>query len=174
MFRSPTISPQSSKYLQIISTIAKSPKKLYFIGTLPDERITTVAIIGTRKPTAYGRGVTHKLAYDLASRGIVIISGLAIGVDGIAHHAAIEAGGKTIAVLASGIDSIYPAKHKGLASDILNNRGAIISEYEPGIEARSYQFLERNRIVSGLADAIIVTEARRNSEAVHYQPSRTP
>lgn len=153
------ISPQSSKYLQIISTIAKSPEKLHFIGKLPSERITTVAIVGSRKPTAYGKEVTHKFAYELASRGIIIISGLALGVDAIAHRAALEAGGKTIAVLANGVDTIYPANHKSLANDIINSDGAIISEYEPGIAARSFQFLARNRIVSGLSDAIIVTEA---------------
>jgi len=153
------ISPQSSKYLQIISTIAKSPEKLHFIGNLPDERITTVAIVGSRKPTAYGKEVTHKFAYELASRGIIIISGLALGVDAIAHRAALEAGGKTIAVLANGVDTIYPANHKNLANDIINCGGAIISEYEPGVSARSFQFLARNRIVSGLSDAIIVTEA---------------
>lgn len=153
------ISPQSSKYLQIISTIAKSPEKLHFIGKLPSERIITVAIIGSRKPTAYGKEVTHKFAYELASRGIIIISGLALGVDAIAHRAALEAGGKTIAVLANGVDTIYPANHKSLANDIINSDGAIISEYEPGIAARSFQFLARNRIVSGLSDAVIVTEA---------------
>lgn len=153
------ISPQSSKYLQIISTIAKSPEKLHFIGKLPNERITTVAIVGSRKPTAYGKEVTHKFAYELASRGIIIISGLALGVDAIAHRAALEAGGKTIAVLANGVDTIYPANHKSLANDIINSDGAIISEYEPGIAARSFQFLARNRIVSGLSDAVIVTEA---------------
>jgi len=154
-----TISPLNSKYLQIIGTIAKCPKKLYFIGKIPEERILTVAIVGTRKPTAYGREVTHKLAYDLASRGVIIVSGLALGVDSISHRAALEAGGTTLAILANGVDIIYPASHKGLARDIVNGGGAIISEYEPGTEARSYQFLERNRIVSGLSDAVIITEA---------------
>lgn len=166
------ISPQSSKYLQIISTIAKSPEKLHFIGKLPSERMTTVAIVGSRKPTAYGKEVTHKFAYELASRGIIIISGLALGVDAIAHRAALEAGGKTIAVLANGVDTIYPANHKSLANDIINSDGAIISEYEPGIAARSFQFLARNRIVSGLSDAVIVTEAAIRSGTL--QPSRTP
>jgi len=153
------ISPQGNKYLQIISTIAKCPEKFYFTGTLPETRQTTIAIVGTRKPTAYGKEVTHKFAFELAKRGIIIISGLALGVDSIAHRATLEAGGKTIAVLANGLDSIYPANHYDLAKDIINSGGAIISEYEPEVEARSFQFLERNRIVSGLADAVIVTEA---------------
>jgi len=154
-----TIAPQDNKYLQIIDTIANCPKKLYFIGKLPEKRTPTVAIVGTRKPTAYGREVTHRLAHDLASRGVIIISGLALGVDSIAHRATLDAGGITLAVLANGVDIIYPATHRDLASDILAKGGAIISEYEPGIEARDFQFLERNRIVSGLSDAVIVTEA---------------
>jgi len=154
-----TISPQDNNYLQIISTIANPPKKFYFIGNLPDNRLPTVAVVGSRKPTAYGKEVTYQLAYDLAKRGIVIVSGLALGVDGIAHRAAIDAGGKTIAVMANGVDIIYPATHVGLSKDILATNGVIISEYEPGVEARDFQFLDRNRIVSGLSDAIIITEA---------------
>ena len=158
-----TISPLDNKFVQIINTLVKPPKRLYFIGKLPEKRIPTVAIVGSRKPTAYGREVTYQLAYDLARHGIIIISGLAIGVDGIAHRAAIDAGGKTIAVLANGVDIIYPATHRDLAKDILATDGAIISEYEPGVEARDFQFLERNRIVSGLSDAVIVTEAAARS-----------
>lgn len=157
------ISPQDSKYLKIIDTIAHSPKKLYFIGKLPEERVTSVAIVGTRKPTAYGREVTHQLAYGLAKHGIIIISGLALGVDGIAHKATLQAGGKTIAVVGNGVDIVYPANHKDLTKQIIDSGGAIISEYEPGVEARGFQFLERNRIVSGLSDAIIVTEAAARS-----------
>lgn len=157
-----TISPQDSKYLQIIGTIADCPKVLYFTGKLPDRRLPTVAIVGTRKPTTYGREVTHKLAYDLASRGVVIVSGMALGVDGIAHRAALDAKGTTLAVLANGVDIIYPATNRDLAHEI-NNSGAIISEYEPGTLARDFQFLARNRIVSGLADAVIVTEAATRS-----------
>ena len=158
-----SISPQDSKYLQIITTIAIPPKKLHFIGKIPDKRIPTVAIVGSRKPTAYGKEVTYQLAFDIAKRGVMIISGLALGVDAIAHRAALDAGGKTLAVLANGVDIIYPATNRDLASDVLAHEGAIISEYEPGTEARDFQFLERNRIVSGLSDAIIVTEAAARS-----------
>ena len=157
------ISPLKHKYLQIIDTIAKSPEKLYFIGQIPDSRRPTVAIVGSRKPTSYGKEVTYKLAFDLAKRGVIIVSGLAFGVDGIAHRATLDAGGITLAVLGNSVDSIYPASHKGLADDIITAGGAIISEYEPPTEARSYQFLERNRIISGLSDAIIVTEAAARS-----------
>lgn len=157
------ISPLKHNYLQIIGTIAKAPEKLYFIGELPKERTTTVAIVGTRKPTAYGKEVTYKIAYDLAKRGLVIVSGLAIGVDAIAHKAALDAGGTTIAVLANGVDTVYPASNKQLADRILSNGGAILSEYPPGTSPRDYQFLARNRIVSGLSDMVLVTEAAARS-----------
>jgi len=157
------ISPDASEYLQIVTHIAKVPEKLHFIGNLPATRRPSVAIVGTRKPTAYGKEVTHQLAYELARRGVVIVSGLALGVDGLAHQAALEAGGTTIAVLANGLPDIYPATHKSLAEKIIKQGGAIISEYEPGTEAWPNQFLERNRIVSGLADAVIITEAASKS-----------
>lgn len=153
------ISPHKHKYLQIIDTIDKSPEKLYFIGKLPQNRQPTVAIVGSRRPTAYGKEVTYRIANDLASRGIIIVSGMALGVDAIAHRAALDAGGITLAVLANSVDIVYPANHKQLATDIIKSGGAIISEYEPVTEARDFQFLERNRIVSGLSDAVIVTEA---------------
>lgn len=158
-----TISPQDSKYTKVLCDIANAPKKLYYIGEFPEQRMPSVAVVGTRKPTSYGREVTYQFAYDLAKHGIIIISGLAFGVDAIAHKAAIEAGGKTIAVLASGVDIIYPASNRDLAIKILERHGAIISEYDPGVEARDFQFLERNRIVSGLADAVLVTEAAIHS-----------
>jgi DNA processing protein len=157
------ISPHNHKYLQIIDTIDKSPKKLYFIGKLPDQRRPTVAIVGSRKPTAYGKEVTYRIANDLASRGIIIVSGLALGVDGIAHQAALDAGGITLAVLANSVDIIYPATHNNLSKEIIQKGGAIISEYEPVTPARDFQFLERNRIISGLSDAVIVTEAAARS-----------
>jgi DNA processing protein len=158
-----SIAPDKHKYLQILGSIAKKPKSLYYIGNLPVERLPSVAIIGTRKPSRYGQEVTHRLAYDLAQKGIVIVSGMALGVDAIAHKAALEAGGTTIAVLGSGLNRVYPAANKSLADNIVSSGGAIVSEYEPETEARPYQFLERNRIVSGLADAIIITEAAARS-----------
>lgn len=158
-----SITPDKHKYIQIASYIAKPPEKLYYYGKLPNERVLSVAIVGSRKPTAYGKEVTYKLAYDLAKKGVVIISGLAYGIDAIAHRAALDAGGTTIAVLASGIDQIYPKVHHQLAKQIIDKGGAIISEYQPDTLARDFQFLARNRIVSGLSDAVIVTEAARRS-----------
>ncbi len=157
------ILPDKHEYLQILLNIAKVPEKLYLIGNLPPSRIPSVAIVGTRKPTSYGREVTQTLAGDLARRGVVIISGLAFGVDSIAHRATLDAGGITIAVLANGLPDIYPAAHKGLADQIVRSSGAVVSEYEPGESAYPNRFLERNRLVSGLADAIIITEAAARS-----------
>lgn len=157
------ISPDNSTFLKELSYIAKPPKKLSYIGTLPDSRPPTVAIVGTRKPTRYGKEVTEQFAHALATRGVVIVSGLALGVDGLAHKVCLEAGGTTIAVLGNGLPAIYPTTHRELAKRIVTSGGAILSEYDDHTEARGYQFLERNRLVSGLADAIIITEAAARS-----------
>ncbi|MFZ1360872.1 MAG: DNA-processing protein DprA [Candidatus Saccharimonadales bacterium] len=158
-----TISPQDNNFTQIITTIALVPKKLYYIGTLPETRRPAIAIVGTRKPTQYGREVTQRLAYDLAKKGIVIISGMALGVDGIAHRAALEAGGTTLAIQANGLSQLYPRTHQHLGEQIIAANGAIISEYEPMMPVLLHQFHARNRIVSGLADALLITEAAAKS-----------
>lgn len=163
MIKINTLSPGDNNFTQIIASIAVVPKTLYYLGEIPSERLPSVAIVGTRKPTAYGKEVTSRLAGKLASRGIVIISGMALGVDGIAHQAAIDAGGITIAVQANGLDRLYPSSHRQLGENIIKTGGAIISEYEPGTPGYPSQFLERNRIVSGLSDAILITEAAAHS-----------
>ena len=152
----------NTTFLSPLLELAKSPENLYIKGNLPSSRPPVVAIIGTRKSTAYGREVTHALAYELAKNGVIIVSGLASGIDTIAHTAALEAGGTTIAVLAQGLHEIYPASNKGLAERIIKN-GALITEYDMGVPGLPHQFLARNRIVSGLADAVIVTEAADRS-----------
>ncbi len=157
------ISPLDSEYTQIIGNIAVVPEKLYYMGTLPAHRVPSVAIVGTRRPTAYGKEVTTSLATDLAKRGIIIISGMALGVDALAHQAAIAAGGITIAVQGNGLSKLYPASNRHIGESIITSGGAIVSEYEPNVGARDFQFLERNRIVSGLSDAILITEASARS-----------
>lgn len=158
-----TVTPSKHNYLRILSTIPNPPKDIFYRGSLPEIRLPSVAIIGTRRPTHYGIEVCHMLAYDLAKKGITIISGLALGIDGIAHKAALEAGGNTIAVLANSVDTIYPRTNHHIGEAILHQGGAIISEYEPPTAARDFQFLERNRIVSGLSDAVIIIEAAKRS-----------
>ena len=153
-----SISASDPVFPQRLTVIPQPPHKLYVIGTIPTYA-TGVAIVGTRKPTAYGKQVTSMIAERLAERGAVIVSGLAHGVDGIAHQSALRVGGKTVAVLPSGPDQIYPSAHQALAKNIADQHGALISEYEPGAPPLQYRFLERNRLVSGLADIIVITEA---------------
>lgn len=157
------ITPINHPYLLPLSYIPDPPRVLFFKGELPKSRRPTVAIVGTRKPTSYGREVTQMLASDLAQKGVVIVSGLALGIDAISHQSALDAGGTTIAVLANSVDQIYPRTNYRLGQAILQNGGAIISEYEPPTDARDFQFLARNRIVSGMADAVIVVEAASRS-----------
>lgn len=153
------LTPGKHKYLDGLEAIPKPPKNMFFRGTIPVSRQTTVAIVGTRKPSSYGKEVTYTLARDLSKHGVIIVSGLALGTDGVAHRAALEAGGVTLAILANSVDQIYPRSHQTLGEQIIANGGAILSEYEPPTDPRNYQFLARNRIVSGISDAIIITEA---------------
>lgn len=158
-------SPDKHEFLQITGNIANFPKKLYYIGSLPETRRPTLAVVGTRKPTAYGRQVTAQLVADLARQGIVIVSGLALGVDAIAHQTTIEVGGTTIAVLPGSVTRVQPTTNRDLAEQIVRSNGAILSEHsddEAYIIGR-WSFLERNRIVAGISDAILITEANARS-----------
>lgn len=161
------ISPRENVYLQILENIANAPKSLNYIGILPNERKPTVAIVGTRKPTVYGKEVTHRIAHELAQKGVVIISGLAFGVDYIAQASAVRAGGTTIAVLANALPDIRPASNRALADAIIASGSAIVSEKEEDYVVGKWSFLERNRIVSGLADAVIITEAASRSGSLN-------
>lgn len=159
------ITPDTHKYLQIMSVIANKPKRLYYTGNLPSERVPTLAVVGTRKPTTYGREVTATLVTDLARKGVVIVSGLALGVDALAHQAALDARGTTIAIIPSVLPHIQPSTNRDLAERIVRHGGAIICEHgadEPYIVGK-WSFLERNRLVAGIADAILITEANARS-----------
>jgi DNA processing protein len=151
--------PQNHPYTQQIISIANSPKRLWLDGILPSTRVPSVVIVGTRKPTPYGKEVTYQLSYELAKRGVVIISGLALGVDGIAHQAALDAGGRTIAVLPTPIESIHPRMHRELAERIALNGGALLSEYGAEDPVFKANFVARNRIVTALSDGLLITEA---------------
>lgn len=150
-------------YLQIASPLAELPKKVYVKGTLPSERRLSVAIIGTRRPTSYGTRVACEFAESLARRGVIIISGLAYGIDTAAHQGALAANGTTIAILAHGLDRVYPAGNQPLARQILAQNGALLSPYPEGSPIQKYHFLERNQWVSALADAVLVVEAEQHS-----------
>lgn len=147
------------QYPSYLLEISSPPKELYYIGEPLESYLPAVTIVGTRKVTTYGKDVTYKLAYDLAKLGITIVSGLALGVDGVAHQGALDAGGRTIAVLAGGLDEITPSSHRNLAISILKKHGTIISEYPPGTPSLKQNFIARNRIVSALSDMVVITES---------------
>jgi DNA processing protein len=153
----------------ILRQIPSPPKQLFWLGVHPNTLISQprVAIVGSRKVSAYGRTVTERLAGELARLGVVIVSGLALGVDAVAHQATLDAGGLTMAVLPTNLDSIYPASHFNLARQIIASGGGLISEYPPGTEAFPSNFIARNRLVSGLADVLLITEAAKNSGTMH-------
>ncbi len=155
--------PYKHKFFKRLETIFNPPKNLNYIGDLPEPEAPVVAIVGSRKPTTYGRQIAQQISYDLAKQGVIIVSGLALGIDAIAHKACLEVGGTTVAVLGSGLNHITPHTNRSLAKRILEAGGAIISEYPDDHPALPHQFLERNRIVSGLADAVIVIEAAKRS-----------
>jgi DNA processing protein len=161
------------KYLQrpelppLLRAIHDPPGRLYLRGAGNPELLSqpAVAIVGARACSPYGRQVARMLGRDLAAAGIVILSGMARGVDGEAHRGALEAQGLTVAVLGCGIDRDYPAAHAGLASAIAE-RSLLVSEYEPGVEPAPWRFPARNRIIAGLCAATVVVEARERSGAL--------
>lgn len=159
------IRPDEHNFTQRLASIANPPKSLCFMGKLPTSDAPVVAIVGSRKPSAYGREVTEQLASDLATAGCIIISGLALGIDGIAQKAALEAGGTVIGVIPNELPDISPQTNYKLAMNIIKNGGAILSEWQKGDGkvVNRWSFLERNRLVSGLADAVIITEAAERS-----------
>lgn len=142
--------------------IPDPPFVLYALGNIQLLNEPSIAIVGTRIPTSYGRQVSFHLAKDLARAGFVIVSGLAKGIDAEAHKGAIASGNGTIAVLGNGIDVIYPSQNKHLYTEILND-GLLLSEYPPGTQPSKYTFPERNRLISGLSLGIVVVEAAGKS-----------
>jgi DNA processing protein len=161
-----TLTLTKSMFPERLRNIPTPPEQLFVKGSNVKELVEThpcVAIVGSRKVSVYGKTVTSMLAGELAKAGVVIISGLALGVDSIAHKAALDAGGLTIAVLPCGLDRIYPYSHRGLASQILEQGGALVTEYEQGAEIYPSNFIARNRIVSGLSNAVLITEAAARS-----------
>jgi DNA processing protein len=156
---------ESKEYPRRLKEIHQPPPVIYVRGRLALEDEWAVGIVGTRRVTAYGRQMAEELAAYLAGNGITVVSGLARGVDGLAHKAALSAGGRTIAVLGSGVDRIYPPEHRKLAEEICVN-GAVISDYAPGTPPEGVNFPPRNRIISGLSLAVIVVEAGKKSGAL--------
>ncbi len=141
------------------------PPVLFVKGTLLPEDERAVAVMGTRLATAYGREAASQISTDLARSGITIVSGLARGIDSIAHRAALEAEGRTIAVLGNGLDTVYPPEHAALASQIAET-GALVSEYPLGVRPEARNFPRRNRLLSGMTLGTLVIEAPEGSGAI--------
>ncbi len=152
-------------YPRRLREIDQPPPVLYVRGELTLQDEWAVAIVGTRRMTTYGRQVTDEIAGTLSRNGVTIISGLARGVDAIAHQAALDAGGRTIAVLGCGVDRIYPPEHRKLAERIIN-QGALVSDYAPGTPPDATNFPPRNRIIAGLSMSVVITEAGQRSGAL--------
>ena len=153
-------------YPERLRQIHRPPVLLYYRGFLPDfPNRLAIAVVGTRGMTDDGRKNGYRLAYELAVAGAVVVSGMAIGIDGIAHVGALDAGGTTVAVLGSAIDNPYPHEHKPIY-DRLIRQGGVISEYPPGMRTQRWHFPQRNRIISGLCQGTLIVEAGANSGAL--------
>ncbi len=152
-------------YPSYLKEIDQPPPVLYYRGTILPQDDLAVAIVGTRNVTAYGKQLTKDTATYLCANGITLVSGLARGVDAIAHQTAVEQGGRTLAVLGSGVDVIYPPEHRALAESIITH-GALISDYPPGTQPDGVNFPPRNRIISGLSRGTVVIEAGEKSGAL--------
>jgi len=154
----------SPRYPKLLKEIPDPPEKLYVRGSGSKINLEkTIAVVGTRHITEYGREITIPLVKDIVARGYTIVSGLAYGVDAVAHQTAIDSGGKTIAVLGCGIDIIAPASNTDLYWRIIDGNRAVISELPPGIRTDKKKFVTRNRIISGLSLGVLVTEGARKS-----------
>jgi DNA processing protein len=155
-------------YPEELNQLHKVPSRLYSRGNISLlKRKPRVGIVGARKFTPYGREVTANISHNLARAGVTVVSGLALGVDSIAHKACLEAGGSTIAVLPSGVEKIYPATHAALATQIVEQNGLLITEYAGRDIPRKNHFIERNRIIAALSDVLIITEAAEASGSLH-------
>lgn len=154
---------ESKEYPEKIKEYPNMPEKLYFRGMLPNPQLPTVAVVGARMCSPYGRIQAFKYAKSLSECGVQIISGMALGIDSEGHKGALEGGTPTFAVLGSGVDVCYPAANRSLYRRIQESGGGILSEYLPGSPPKQYCFPARNRIISALSDVVLVVEAKVNS-----------
>ena len=158
------INMNSKYYSERLKNIDDAPKELYCLGNLELLNYkNNIAMIGSRNCSSYGERAAKDFAYNLAKEDICIVSGLAKGIDSFSHIGALNAKGKTIAVLGSGLDNIYPKENVKLVEEIIKNNGLVISEYPLGTKPLKHHFPARNRIISGLSDSVLVVEARKNS-----------
>lgn len=163
-----TIKLGDDDFPEVLRSIPGPPKQLYVLGDLAALlAMPRLAVVGSRHVSPYGRQITSRLVEEIAGQGVVIISGLAIGVDAIAHQAALAAHGQTIAVLPCGLDKLYPSTNARLGEEILKGGGALVSEYPDGTPPLRQHFIARNRLVSGLANGVLITEAAARSGTIH-------
>ena len=163
------LTPNNASFPSKLKNLSDCPICLYVRGdltTLDFENNLFIAVVGTRKPSAYGEQITKKFTADLVSSGFIIVSGLALGIDTIAHTTALDYGGKTVAVLGCGVDIVYPPSNRALYEKIIGGGGLIISEFPPGQLVRSGLFVARNRLVSGLSQGVLVIEGAADSGAL--------
>ncbi len=154
------------QYPAALRELYAPPFLLYLRGKLPGEEHERVAMVGTRKPCTDGRAAAFSMAAELVLSGVCVVSGLAYGIDGASHWGAVRYGGRTVAVLAHGVDAVYPGGHKELAAGILRSGGGLVSEYAPGTKPRRYHFPERNRLISGLCRGTVIVQAPAKSGAL--------
>ena len=150
-------------YPEKLFEVYDKPQVLFLKGNKQILHDDSIAVVGTRKPTRYGAKIAEEFTREFAEAGLVVVSGFARGIDATAHKACVQTGHKTIAVFACGLDVVYPAEHKGLYDGILQNDGLLVSEYPLGAKPLQYHFPDRNRLISGLARAVFLPEAARNS-----------
>ena len=154
---------ENPEYPQKLKNYQGMPRQLYYKGTLPDSNLPSAAIVGARMCSVYGRIQAFRFGRVLSAAGVQVISGMALGIDSEGHKGAMEGNTPTFAVLGSGVDICYPSSNRQLYQRILRNGGGIISEYPEGTQAMPYYFPARNRIISALADVVLVVEAKKNS-----------
>jgi len=160
------ITMYDKEYPELLAEAPDSPAILYIRGSLPALKITSVGVVGSRKFTQYGQKIAYQLSKSCSEAGLGIVSGLALGIDTVAHKAALDAGGITVGVLGCGLDRIYPASNLALGREIVEKNGAVVSEFPPGTPPLKYNFPARNRIIAGLTLGTLVVEAAEHSGAL--------
>jgi DNA processing protein len=160
------VSFRDAGYPPLLRELYDPPALLFYRGALPNPEKPVAAIVGTRRPSSSAVMQAFGMARNLGLAGVPVISGLALGIDAFAHRGNLDGGGATVAVLGSGLDWVYPASNRGLARSILDGGGALVSEYPPGTRPAKWRFPARNRIIAGLARAVVIVEAPEKSGAL--------
>ncbi|AEF85212.1 smf protein [Treponema primitia ZAS-2] len=160
------VSHGDPRYPPLLRELWDPPALLFFRGILPDPEKPLIAVVGTRRPSGQAAAQAYDISRDLARGGAVVVSGLALGIDALAHRGNLDGGAPTVAVLGSGLDQIYPASNRPLAGRILEAGGSLVSEFSPEMGPRSWTFPARNRIISGLARSVLIVEAPQRSGAL--------